>query len=163
MDCSVLAGPSGARHPRGRAERPAIPTGAWRAHRYGDESASPLTNGASDGDASDDDASPSDGDANPNDDGGANPSGGHVPTAPLEAGGVRLPHVLSRQDGHSDALLQLTTEDAAEPLAQLRQARSHRRRIQQQVSEIVGVPWRPSCVVSRVMRKEFRRRGLNSG
>jgi hypothetical protein len=123
---------------------------------HGNESASPLTNGASDGDASDDDA-------NPNDDRGANPSGGHVPTVPLEAGGVRLPYVLSRLDRHSDSFFQLATEEAAEPLAQSRQARSHRLQIQQQVSETVGVPWRPSYVVSRVMRKEIRRRDLNSG
>jgi hypothetical protein len=123
-----------------------------------------LTSDASDGGASADDASPSDGDANPNGDGGASPSDGHVPTAPLEAGAVRPPHPLSRPDAHSDSLyFQLAAEQAPERLAQSRQARSHRRQIQQRLSETVGVPWRPSYVVYRMMRKEFRRRDLNCG
>src|SRR5262245_54021023 len=116
--------------------------------QHGERSAALLTSGASGGGASDDDASPSDGDANPNGDGGASPSDGHAPTAPLEARVVRPPHPLSRPDGHSDSLyFQLAAEQAAERLAQSRQARSHRRQIQQRISETVGVPWRPSCVV----------------
>jgi hypothetical protein len=71
----------------------------------------------------------------------ASPSDGHVPTAPLAAGAVRPPHPLSRLDGHSDSLyFQLAAEEAAERLAQSRQARSHRLQIQERVSETVGVP-----------------------
>jgi hypothetical protein len=49
---------------------------------------------------------------------------------------------LSRLVRHS-LYFQLAAEEAAERLAQSRQARSHRLQIQQLVSETVGVPWCP--------------------
>jgi hypothetical protein len=116
----------------------------------------PITSSASGDDASDvgasdandGDANPNDDDANPSGDGGASPSGGHVPTGPLEVGGVRPPHPLSRLDMHSYSLyLHLLAEEAAERLAQSRQAWSRRLQIQQRVSETVDVPWDPLMVV----------------
>jgi hypothetical protein len=95
-----------------------------------------LTSGANDGEAS-----PSAGDASPNGD-GASPSDGHVPIALLEAGAVRPHHPLSRLGRHF-LYFQLAAEEAAERLAQSRQAQSHRQQIQQPVSETVGVPWCP--------------------